>query len=289
MNDQTLCVMMVHAHPDDECLTTGGTLARYSAEGIQTVLVIATGGEEGEIVVPELDTPENKARLAEIRAGELACSVATLGITALEQLGYRDSGMEGTAANTHPASLHMADKEAATAQLVGLVRRYRPHVLVSYDERGGYGHPDHIACHTITMAAFDVAGDPARYPAAGPAWTPQKLYYTAFPRQAVYRAWTLMRERGLPTPLDDPEFDASRFTVEDTRVTTLMPIHAYLAPKRQAIDCHITQIRKDSPFLAMPEDLAYDLFGVEYYIRVASRVAAPETGEDDLFAGLRPA
>ncbi len=289
MNSQPLCVMMVHAHPDDECLSTGGTLARYSTEGIHTVLIIATGGEEGEIVVPEMDTPENKARLREIRDGELACSVAHLGVQTLERLGYRDSGMADTEANHHPESFNMADKDQATARLVALIRRYRPQVLVTYDERGGYGHPDHIACHTTTVAAFDAAGDPTRYPELGEAWTPQKLYYTAFPRTAVYRAWTIMRERGMSTPLDNPDFDASNFTVEDTRITTTIPIHDYLPQKRSAIDCHITQIRKESPFLVMPEDVAYELFGTEHFILAASRVDVPNTGEreDDLFAGLR--
>jgi mycothiol conjugate amidase Mca len=280
---------MVHAHPDDECLSTGGVLARYGAEGINTVLITATGGEEGEIVVPDMDTPENHTRLRELRDGELACAVTALGIGTLERLGYRDSGMDGAEANNHPESLHLADKDVALGRLVALVRRYRPQVLVSYDERGGYGHPDHIACHQITVAAFDAAGDPSRYPEAGAPWTPLKLYYTAFPRQEVYRAWTIMRERGMPTPLDDPEFDASRFTVEDTRITTTVPIHKYLPQKQASIDCHVTQIRKDSPFLAMPDDLAYDLFGVEHFIRVASRVDLPPFAgrEDDLFAGLR--
>ncbi|MEM8532817.1 MAG: N-acetyl-1-D-myo-inositol-2-amino-2-deoxy-alpha-D-glucopyranoside deacetylase [Chloroflexota bacterium] len=290
MSDQQLCIMMVHAHPDDECLSTGGTLARYSAEGIHTVLITATGGEEGEIVVPEMDTPENHARLSEIRDVELAQAVEALGVNTLERFGYRDSGMDGTEANNHPASFHMADKDDATKRLVTLIRHYKPQVLVSYDERGGYGHPDHIACHQITVAAFDAAGDVERYPDTGEPWTPQKLYYTAFPRTAVYKAWTIMRERGLPTPLDDPEFDATRFTVEDERVTTVIPVHGYLPQKRAAIDAHVTQIRKDSPFLSMPEDIAEDLFGIEHFIRVGSRVDLPSTNgthEDDLFAGLR--
>ena len=284
---QPLCILLVHAHPDDECLSTGGVLARYTAEGIKTVLVIATGGEEGEIVVPELDTPENHARLREIRDQELACSVEALGVQHLVRLGYRDSGMVDTPANSHPDSFHMADKDEATRRLVRLIREHRPQVVVTYDERGGYGHPDHIACHLATLAAFDAAGDSARYSDSGAPWTPLKLYYTAFPRQAVYTAWQMMRERGLKTPLDDPNFDASRFTVEETRITTTVPIHDYLPQKRRAIDCHVTQIRKDNPFLAMPEDIALELFGVENFIRVASRVEVLEDLEIDLFAGIR--
>lgn len=286
---ETLRLMVVHAHPDDECFTTGGTFARSSAEGVSTILVIATGGEEGEIVVPELATPENFARLREIRDGELACSVSTLGIQHLERLGYRDSGMADTPANQHPQSLHMADRQVATAQLVRLVRHYQPHVLVSYDEQGGYGHPDHIACHQITVAAFDAAGDAAQFPDAGAAWTPLKLYYATLPRNAIYRAWEQMRERGMDTPLDDPEFDISRFTQPDNRMTTRLAVHDYLAQKRQSLACHVTQIKKDSPFMIIPDDLAYNLFGYEYFIRAASRVDVPAGTalEEDLFAGLR--
>ena len=284
---QPLCILLVHAHPDDECLSTGGVLARYAAEGIKTVLIIATGGEEGEIVVPELDTPENHARLREIRDQELACSVEALGVQHLERLGYRDSGMVDTPANSHPESFHMADKDDATRRLVRLIRQHRPQVVATYDERGGYGHPDHIACHLATLAAFDAAGDPARYTDTGAPWTPLKLYYTAFPRQAVYTAWPRMRERGLKTPLDDPNFDTSRFTVEDDRITTIVPIHDYLPQKRRAIDCHVTPISKENPFLAMPEDISLELFGVENFIRVASRVEVPEGLEIDLFAGIR--
>ncbi|MBC8159808.1 MAG: N-acetyl-1-D-myo-inositol-2-amino-2-deoxy-alpha-D-glucopyranoside deacetylase [Roseiflexaceae bacterium] len=282
-----LCVLFIHAHPDDECLSTGGVLARYSAEGIHTVLTIATGGEEGEIVVPALDTPANHARLREIRDGELACSVAHLGVKTLERLGYRDSGMVDTEANSHPESFHMADKDQAAGRVVALIRRYRPQVLVTYDERGGYGHPDHIACHAATVAAFAAAGDPASYPDAGEAWTPLKLYYTAFPRRAMLAAWQEMKERGLETPLDTPEFDITRFTQEDEVVTTTVPIQDYTAQKNAAITCHITQIRSDGPFRSMPEDIALRMFGVEHFTLAQTRLEAPAGLEDDLFADLR--
>lgn len=289
-NHERLCVLFVHAHPDDECLSTGGVLARYSQEGINTVLIIATGGEEGEIVVPEIDTPENHARLREIRDGELACAVAHLGVKQLERLGYRDSGMIGTDANANPASFHQADPDEAAGRIVALIRRYRPQVLVTYDEHGGYGHPDHIACHLATVAAFDAAGDPERYAETGEPWTPSKLYYTAFPREQLREVWAEMKARGLPTPLDDPDFDITRFTNEDERVTTTVSVQDYTAQKRAAIAYHVTQIRADGPFLSMPEDLAQRMFGVEHFILAQSRVdtIAPEgKREDELFAGLR--
>jgi N-acetyl-1-D-myo-inositol-2-amino-2-deoxy-alpha-D-glucopyranoside deacetylase len=282
---EQLCVLMVHAHPDDECLSTGGTLARYSAEGVRTVLVIATGGEEGEIVVPELDTPENHARLSAIRDEELACSVGHLGVSQLERLGYRDSGMVGTESNHHPDCFHQADPEQAIGRVVALVRRHRPHVLVTYDERGGYGHPDHIACHKATVGAFEAAGDPARFPEAGPSWQPLKLYFTALPRERLQAAWGRMKELGMPSPLDNPEFDLAMFTVPEAVVTSAVPVHDYIEQKRRAIACHVTQIRQDGPFLAMPEDLAREAFGTEHYVRAVSHMAAPER-EDDLLAGL---
>jgi mycothiol S-conjugate amidase len=281
-----LTLMIVHAHPDDECIGTGGVLARYSAAGVHTVLVTATGGEEGEIVVPELNTPENKERLREIRDAELTAAVAILGVGTLERLGYRDSGMVGTLANANNQCLHMADKLLATGRLVNLIRTHRPHVLISYDERGGYWHPDHLACHLITVAAFHAAGDPGRYPAAGAPWHPLKLYQIARPREELRAVWQELRERGLPSPLDNPDWDITRFTTDDARITTVIDVSAFIRHKREAIACHVTQISQQSPFLSMPEDLANKLFGVEHFIRTASRVTLPADPETDLFAGL---
>lgn len=286
---ERLTLMVVHAHPDDEVITTGGILARYGDEGIRTVLVTATLGEEGEIVVPELNTEEVKARLAEVRREELNRAVAILGVTDLEILGYRDSGMAGTPSNDHPASFNRADPDEATGRLVRLVRAYRPQVLISYNEQGGYGHPDHIAAHKITVAAFDAAGDGARYPAAGAPWTPLKLYYTNSPRRHIQQAWAQMKARGLPTPLDDPNFDISRFTVPDDQVTTRIEVGDELRRKLDALREHRTQMAAEGMFLSIPEDIAQAAFSQEYFTRVAARVPVPQAGEyeDDLFAGLR--
>jgi mycothiol conjugate amidase Mca len=286
---EPLTIMIVHAHPDDEAIVTGGVLARYSAEGIRTVLVTATLGEEGEIVVPEMNTPEVKARLAEVRLEELRQAVAILSIDTLEILGYRDSGMVGSESNSHPDSFNMADLDQATGRLVRLVRAYRPQVLVSYNEFGGYGHPDHIACHKITVAAFDAAGDGARYPDAGTPWTPLKLYYTNLPRRRMQQAWEQMKERGLPTPLDDPEFDIARFSVPDEQITTAVEVGDYVQRKLDALLVHRTQIAPDGRFTAIPADIRREMFNYEYFTRVATRVDVPQSGdhEDDLFAGLR--
>jgi mycothiol conjugate amidase Mca len=286
---EPLTLMVVHAHPDDEAISTGGVLARYGAEGVRTVLVTATLGEEGEIVVPEMNTPEVKARLAEVRREELNQAIAILGIGDLEILGYRDSGMDGTESNSHPDCFNMADMDEATGRLVRLVRAYRPQVLISYNEQGGYGHPDHIACHKITVAAFDAAGDAGRYPQAGAPWTPLKLYYANLPRQLLRNAWEQMKARGMPTPLDDPDFDPSRFTVPDEQITTVIDVGNYLRQKYDALMVHRTQIAADGRFMAIPEDLRREIFGKEYFSRVASRVALPQSAayEDDLFAGVR--
>jgi mycothiol conjugate amidase Mca len=287
--NEPLTLMIVHAHPDDEVIGSGGTLARYSDEGIRTVLVTATLGEEGEIVVAELNTPDVKARLAEVRREELRQATAILGVTDQEILGYRDSGMAGTPANEHPNSFNKADLEEATRRLVQLVRAYKPQVLVSYNEHGGYGHPDHIACHKVTLAAFDAAADPARYQDSGPAWAPLKLYEINRPRELTQQAWEQMRERGMKTPLDNPDYDITRFTVPQERITTAIDASDYVERKRNALLVHRTQIAVDGPFLSMPREIAQTWFGVEYFSLLKSRVALPprEGYEDDLFAGAR--
>jgi N-acetyl-1-D-myo-inositol-2-amino-2-deoxy-alpha-D-glucopyranoside deacetylase len=284
-----LTFMAVHAHPDDEVIGTGGTFARYAVEGVQTVLVTCTLGEEGEIVVPEWDTPENHARLDVIRRQELQEAVDILQISHLEVLPYRDSGMIGLPSNEHPECFNKADPYEATGRLVALVRAYRPHVLVTYNEEGGYGHPDHLMAHQITVAAFDAAGDPAQYPQAGKPWTPQKLYLIASRRSLWLRAWQTMRERGLTTktPLDDPEFDPQRF-VDDPRPATAIDITPFLAQKLAALRVHRTQIKPDWPYLAIPDDVRLELMAKEHFVLLRSRVDA-SADEDDLFSGIRDA
>ena len=287
--NEPLTLMVVHAHPDDEVIGTGGALAHYGDEGVRTVLVTATLGEEGEIVDPELNTPEIKARLAEVRREELARAVDILGVRHLELLGYRDSGMAGTDSNSHPECFNTADTDEAAGRLVRLVRAYRPQVLVTYNEDGGYGHPDHIACHRATVAAWEAAGDPARYPEAGAPWAPLKLYAIASPRERWVRAFELLRERGLPTPLDNTEFDIARFTVPEATITTALAIGGYAARKREALRVHRTQIAVDGPFFNMPDDVARDFLDQEFFTLIAARVALPERSghEQDLFAGVR--
>ncbi len=175
-------LLAVHAHPDDECIGTGGILARYAAEGARTVLVTCTDGAVGEISDPSLATPDN---LAEVRSKELDESVRILNVSRLVKLGYRDSGMAGTVDNDNPASFNQANIDEAIERVVKVVREEHPQVVVTYDERGGYGHPDHIRAHQVAVAAFAAAGDASRYPAAGPAWAPSKPYSSVVARSAM--------------------------------------------------------------------------------------------------------
>jgi mycothiol conjugate amidase Mca len=279
-----LSLMTVHAHPDDEAIGTGGILARYSDERLQTVLVTCTGGEVGEIADPALAAPEN---LAEIRERELRAACEILGVRQLYLLGYRDSGMAGTPDNDHPESFNKANLDEATGKLVGLVRRERPQVLVTYDDNGFYGHPEHINANRIAVAAFEAAGDAARYPDAGPPWQPLKLYYTAIPRSGIETFARLMREAGVEPPFEEtPEGVEPEFGTPDELVTTYVDVSAQLERKRRALLAHATQMGPETFFMKIPEPIFNVIFGLETFQLVKSLVPVPEQ-EDDLFAGLR--
>jgi mycothiol conjugate amidase Mca len=278
--------MAIHAHPDDECFGGGGTMMHYADRGFTTVLVTCTNGEEGEIVDPTMDTEEVKPRLAEVRLAELRQAVAILGITHLELLGYRDSGMIDTPPNEDPRSFNKANVEDATERLVALIRRYQPDVLFTYDEKGGYGHPDHIMAHKITVAAFDAAGDAQRFPQAGAPWPPMKLYYSTFMlRSQVQALWHAMRERNLPTWGDPDATEPPEWGALEEEITTLMDVRAFMPRKIEALLVHRTQIKPDEGFMKLPADLLQQSFGIEAFFRAQSRVPAPDR-EDDMFAGL---
>ncbi|HEY0070492.1 MAG TPA: PIG-L family deacetylase [Chloroflexia bacterium] len=311
---QQYTIMTVHAHPDDEVVFTGGTLALYRQRGARTVLVTATSGEEGEIHDPDLDAEEARPRLGEIRKRELQKAVELLEISDFEPLGYRDSGMDGTDPNQHPDSFNMADREEATARLVSLVRKYKPHVLITYDDFGAYGHPDHKACNVITLAAFDKAGDPSYRPDLGEPWQPLKLYYCAWAEENWKRAREMYIERGMKWPWDpeeqeqkkddDPEHQSTEEGVIEQQVeqekaeeegkppkyvpppiTTRIDVTGVFPQKRAAILVHRTQFDPNGLFTNMPEDIGVVAWGEEVYSLVRSHVTAPEQ-EDDLLAGL---
>src|SRR5260370_1216362 len=256
-------LVAVHAHPDDECIGTGGILARYGAEGVRTVLVTCTDGAVGEISDPALATPEN---LVEVRARELDASVRLLGIKRLVKLGYRDSGMAGTTDNDNPASFHQASFDEAVERVVAVVRAERPQVIVTYDERGGYGHPDHVRAHQVAVAAFDAAGDASRYPAAGPAWAPTKLYYNVFPRSSTQRFAERMREAGIAAPFARQSDEAIAegkdppFGVADDRVTTTIDVWGYVDLKGAALEAHARQRAPEQFFMRRPQSLVAEFF-----------------------------
>lgn len=288
MADERLTLMAVFAHPDDE-VWMGATMAKYADQGMRTVLVTATLGEEGEIRDPDLDPEKARERLGEIREAELRRSVEIIGISKLHVLGYRDSGMAGTPANDDPRNFHNADLQDALVRLVRIIRTECPHVIVTDNERGTYGHPDHLAAHRTTLAAFDAAGDRVQLPDAGSEpWQPQKLYYATFARSDFLRMREILRERGISWGSDEESEEWLDFTVPDESITTRVDVLPYRSRVRDAMRAHRTQIAPDDPWFSLPDELAADLLRTDTFTRARSLVEAP-LPEDDLFAGLRQA
>ena len=279
MANRTL--LTVHAHPDDECIATGGILARYAEAGVRTVVVTCTDGAVGEISDPSLATPEN---LAEVRSRELDDALRILNVSRSVRLGYRDSGMAGTADNANPASLNQAPFDEALEKVVRVIREEQPQVVVTYDERGGYGHPDHIRAHQLAEAAFWAAGDASRFPAAGAPFTPSRLYYAAVSLTAMRRFGERLRETGIEVPFRDMQDDPP-FGVPDEMITTTVDVSAYVDIKRTALEAHRTQMGPNMFFMRVPADLWRESFGRETFERRIGQGALPET---DLFADLGP-
>jgi N-acetyl-1-D-myo-inositol-2-amino-2-deoxy-alpha-D-glucopyranoside deacetylase len=284
-------VLFVHAHPDDESMGTGGTIARLVAESARVDLVTCTDGAEGEIHDPTLDHDEARPRLALIRAEELACSLAALGDGAIHHhlLGYRDSGMMGTDANGHPASFWQSDTDDATRRLTEIVRVARPSVIVSYDENGNYGHPDHINAAKIARQAYHAS--------RGTSWSVSRFYEIAFHRESWFALMTEMKSRGIDLPWDmDSVADAppadelnptnaaalgqvadsltegstesweESFGRPDEEVTTRVDVSGFRDAKRRSMDCHKTQRQDLGWLLDLPDDLALRALSTEFYV-----------------------
>lgn len=291
MSDRSpsLALMAVFAHPDDESFGSGGTLARYGADpDVRVVLVCATRGEAGEISDPHLATPE---QLPQVREGELRCACQTLGIDVLHFLDYRDSGMAGTPENLERGALTMADFDEVVGKIVEQIRRERPDVVITFDETGGYGHPDHIAIHHHTKAAFCAAADPGQYTEqlAGGLLPhqAQKLYFTAIPRRFFRTAVEKMEELGIEIPeryqnrLDEP------FGLPDEACTTDVYVQDYWDTRQAAVQCHATQLNPDSIFAALPADIMRELQAWECFQLGESHVGDDDEDKHDLFSGLR--
>ena len=271
-------LLLVHAHPDDESIGTGATIARYAAEGAQVTLVTCTLGELGEVIPPGLaHLAGDGARLGAHRITELAAACAALGITDQRFLGgpgrWRDSGMMGLPENDSPGCFWQADVAEAAAELALILREVRPQVLVTYDENGFYGHPDHIQAHRVARAAVRLAADPDHAPAGGQPrpWQVAKFYVTAMPRSVA-------QAEGV-----------AHFVpfVPDEQVTTEIDGSAYLAAKTAAMRAHATQIVVDGDRFALSSGRWQPLLAHECYTLLAGPSGAvPGSREDDLFAGL---
>ncbi|MBP2705532.1 PIG-L family deacetylase [Microbispora sp. RL4-1S] len=266
-----LTLMAVHAHPDDEVIGTGGILSAYADEGITTVLVTCTDGGQGDGPdgVKPGEPGHDEAAVAERRLAELRESVGHLGVTHVELLGYRDSGMVGWPANDHPEAFFNAPVEGAAARLAELVERYRPHVIVTYDENGGYGHPDHIQAHRIAVRAAEMTG------------IPDKFYYSAAPRSRMLAMVEHMKAMGMGPDFEPPD----DFGTPDELVTAEIDVSAHSERKLKALRAHASQ-GDSAMLLAMPPEAQQLFFAAEFFTRAWSRVDAPDL-EDDLFAGLR--
>jgi mycothiol S-conjugate amidase len=283
-----LRLMHVHAHPDDESSKGAASTAKYVAEGIEVHVATCTGGERGSILNPHMDRPEVLDNIAEIRRQEMDRARAILGITQ-HWLGWVDSGYpEGDPLPPLPegcfALLDVAD---AAEPLVRLIRSVRPDVLTTYDENGGYPHPDHVMCHRVAVAAFEAAGDASRYPDCGEPWQPLKLYYHhAFHRERTQALHDEMVRRGLESPYAARLEEWKPDPAHAARVTTRVPCAEYFPVRDEALIAHATQIDPGGQWFACPLEIHQAAWPTEDY-ELARSLVEVELPEDDLFAGVR--
>jgi len=285
-----LRLMAVHAHPDDESSKGAATTARYSNEGARVMVVTLTGGERGDILNPAMDLPDVHGRIHEIRIDEMAKAAEILGVEH-HWLGFVDSGLpEGDPLPPLPdGCFALVPLVESTERLVRVIREFKPHVLTTYDENGGYPHPDHIRTHQVSMAAYDAAADYRLYPDAGEPWSVSKLYYNhGFIRQRMQLIQDEFEKRGQEGPFAkwlkdwDPELD-----VLADRITTRIECSKYFAQRDDALLAHATQIDPKGAFFRTPIEWQQRLWPTEEYELARSRV--PVTlPEDDLFAGIDP-
>src|SRR3954447_13808676 len=281
-------LMCVHAHPDDESSKGAATMARYVAEGAEVLVVTCTGGEAGSVLNPAMDRPEVWANLSELRREEMERAREILGVQQ-KWLGFIDSGLpEGDPPPPLPEGCFaLQPVETAALPLVRLMREFRPHVVTTYDENGGYPHPDHIMCHKVTVAAFDLAGDPDAHSELGTPWQPLKLYYnTTFHKNRVFALHQAVVARGLESPyaewvekwVDKPE-DANR-------VTTKVPCGDYFEVRDKALLAHATQVDPNGRWFAIPMEIQREVWPTEDFQLARSHVEVGNFPESDLFQGV---
>jgi mycothiol S-conjugate amidase len=279
--------MHVHAHPDDESSKGAATTAKYVAEGVDVHVVTCTGGERGSVLNPKMDRPDIVDNITEIRRQEMERARDILGVRQ-DWLGFVDSGWpDGDPKPPLPEGCFaLVPLEEAAEPLVRLIREFRPHVMTTYDERGGYPHPDHIMCHRVAVAAFEAAGDPGRYPEAGEPWQPLKLYFHhTFNRPRMQALHDALVAHDLESPwaerLDEWEPDPAW----DGRITTRVPCGEFFGVRDQALLAHATQIDPDGFWFAVPREVQTQVWPHEDYELFASHIDAV-LPEDDLFAGI---
>ncbi len=273
-------ILLVHAHPDDETINNGATMALYASLGAHVTLVTCTRGEEGEVLVPGLShlaSSENDG-LGKHREVELANAMNALGITDFRFLGnYRDSGMMGTEPNNRPDVFWQADIDSAAGKLVEIIEEVKPHILITYDEIGGYGHPDHIQAHRVAMRASELSK-----------WQIQKIYWNTMPKSVIAQGIAKMKEIGSDF-FGAESVDDLPFAKDDAFVSTLIDGNAFVEAKMAAMKAHETQIALDGPFFALSNNLGLQVWGHEYYTLVKGIKSEPfdEDGrENDLTSGI---
>ncbi|MCU1600562.1 MAG: mca [Frankiales bacterium] len=287
-SDEQLRLVCVHAHPDDESSKGAATMARYVREGVDVLVVTLTDGSRGSVLNPALDNPETLANITEIRAKEMDTARDILGVRQVF-MGWEDSGLpEGDPLPPLPDGCFAAGVlEEQTGALVELFRKERPHVVTTYDENGGYPHPDHIRCHEVTVAAFEAAGDPARFPEAGDPWQPLKLYYNfTFHKARLVALNDALVEAGMESPYaewlatweDKPE--------DQDRVTTRVPCGDYFGTRDAALVAHATQVDPNGRWFHVPLDMQQRVWPTEDFQLARTHVES-DLPEDDLFAGIR--
>jgi LmbE family N-acetylglucosaminyl deacetylase len=270
----------IFAHPDDEDLMAG-TFLHYHSQGVMTGLVCVTRGEVGDIADAVLATPEN---LGQVREGELRAAAATLQVDRLWLLEYRDSGRLGTPENQDPRALIQARGAKVMGKLVAIIREFRPQVLVTFDEAGGYGHPDHIVVYKYATGAFHSAADPFQYPELGPAFAPSKLYYVSVARRQVVLMTEWLQNQAYEGFVRD--LDVEKVGFADDQIDVVMDVERWHDIKIEATHKHLTQLRSNAAFALLPAELQHRWRSTEYFQLVTSRVGPDTIGDNDLFAHI---
>ena len=283
-----LRLMAVHAHPDDEASKGAATLAKYADQGVDVMVVTLTGGERGDILNPAMDRPGVTENITEVRREEMAAAAAALGVQQ-HWLGFVDSGLpEGDPLPPLPEGCFaLVPLEEANERLVKVIRDFKPHVIITYDENGGYPHPDHIKCHEVSMAAWDAAGDPEAFPDAGEPWTPLKLYYThGFIRDRIHAFSEEFEKAGEESPFKEWLSKWKRNQGDMmARVTTQVECAEYFPQRDDALRAHATQIDPNGFFFAVPLEWQQRLWPTEEFELAQTRVKT-DLPENDLFTGI---